>query len=159
MQLTSFCSSWILAVSSLTVSWFSINLLLEDSAIRDSWTLFNSSISWRLLTWASRRFRFCFDSCSWKSNWSSNWCRLELFITCNSMINLSSLGLNNSIQFLATSSIRIGLNFVLLDLDSNISENLLFFAAQGESWFFRFPCRDLIFVFEANWLRIRVSPY
>ena len=59
--------------------------------------------------------------------------RLKLFITCSSMINLSSLRLDNSIQFLDTSSIRIGLKLVLLNLGSNVSENLLFFAFQGES--------------------------
>ena len=76
------------------------------------------------------------------------------------MINLSSLRLNDSIQFLETSSIRIGLKFVLLDLSSEISENLLFFFVfQGESWFFRFPCRDFISVSETNKVRTRVSPY
>ena len=73
IQLTSFCSSWILAVNSLIVSWFSINLLFENSSIRNSWTLFNSSISWKLLIWASRRFRFCSDNCSWRS-WSRRSC-------------------------------------------------------------------------------------
>ena len=41
------------------------------------------------------------------------------------MINFS-LRLNNSIQFLNTSSIRIGLKFVFLNLSSDFSENLLF---------------------------------
>ena len=50
----------------------------------------------------------------------------KLFITCNSMINFPSLRLNNSVQFLDTSSVRIGLKFVLLDLGSDFSENLLF---------------------------------
>ena len=44
------------------------------------------------------------------------------------MINLSSLRLNDSTQLLDTSSIRIGLKFVLLDLGSDFSENLLFLA-------------------------------
>ena len=56
------------------VSWFSINLLLEDSSIRNSWTLFNSSISWKLLIWASRRSRFFFHSCSWNGKWSRRDC-------------------------------------------------------------------------------------
>ena len=38
---------------------------------------------------------------------------------------LTSLRLNNSIQFLNTSSIRIGLKFVFLSLGSNVGENLL----------------------------------
>ena len=49
IQFTSFCNSCSLAVSSLIVSWFSINSLLENSSTRNSWALFNSSISWRLL--------------------------------------------------------------------------------------------------------------
>ena len=50
----------------------------------------------------------------------------KLFISCKDMINFSSLRLNNSTQFLSTSSIRIGLKFVLMDLGSNFGENLLF---------------------------------
>ena len=42
------------------------------------------------------------------------------------MINLSSLRINNSSQFLDTSSVRLGLKFVLLDLSSDFSENFLF---------------------------------
>ena len=42
------------------------------------------------------------------------------------MINFPSLRINNSIQFADTSSIRTGLKFVLLDLGSDFSENLLF---------------------------------
>ena len=50
----------------------------------------------------------------------------KLFITCNGMINLSSLRFDNSIQFLNTCPIRIGLKLVFLILGSKISENLLF---------------------------------
>ena len=59
------------------------------------------------------------------------------------------------------SSVRLGLKFVLLDLRSDFSKNLLFFVFQGESWFSRFSGRDLISVFETNLnlVRIRVSPY
>ena len=42
IQTTSFCSSGILAVSSRIVSWFSINLLLENSSNVDPWDRFNS---------------------------------------------------------------------------------------------------------------------
>ena len=68
----------------------------------------------------------------------------KLFISCMSMVNFSSLGFDNSIQFLNTSSIRIGLKFVFVNLCSKVSDNLLFFVFQGESWWFRFPFRDLI---------------
>ena len=50
----------------------------------------------------------------------------KLFILCKGMINLTSLRLNNSIQFLDTSSIIIGLELVFVNLCSTISENLLF---------------------------------
>ena len=58
----------------------------------------------------------------------------------NSMINFSSLRLNNSIQFLDTSSIRIGLKFLFLDLGSDFSENLLFlsFKENPDSFVFHF---------------------
>ena len=42
------------------------------------------------------------------------------------MINFSSLRLDNSIQFLDTSPVLIGLELVFLNLCSTISENLLF---------------------------------
>ena len=43
------------------------------------------------------------------------------------MTNFPSLRLNNSIQFLDTSAMSdIGLNFVLIDLSCDFSENLLF---------------------------------
>ena len=49
----------------------------------------------------------------------------KLFVSCMSMSNLTSLRLNNSIQFLDTSFI-VGLELVFLNLCSTISENLLF---------------------------------
>ena len=42
------------------------------------------------------------------------------------MINFPSLRLDSSIQFLDTSSVIIGLKFVLLDLCSNFREDLIF---------------------------------
>ena len=56
------------------------------------------------------------------------------------MINFSSLRLNNSIQFLNNSSIRIGLKFLLLHLESNFSENLLFLSSKEnpDSFVFHF---------------------
>ena len=74
IQWTSFWSSWILAVSSWIVSRPPINLLLEKSSNVDPWNRFNSSISWRLFIWASRRSRFCSDDCSWRSWWSLRSC-------------------------------------------------------------------------------------
>ena len=50
----------------------------------------------------------------------------ELFITCKSMINFPSLRFNISIHFLDTSYIRIGLTFMILNLGSDVSEDLLF---------------------------------
>ena len=48
-------------------------------------------------------------------------------MTCNSMINPFSLGLNNSIQSMDTSFIRLGLKFVFLNLGPDFSENFFFF--------------------------------
>ena len=50
----------------------------------------------------------------------------KLFVSCKSTINFTSLRLDNSIQFLDTSSIIIGLELVFLNLCSTISENLLY---------------------------------
>ena len=76
IQLTSFCSSRILAVSSRIVSRYSINFLLENPSNVDPWNRFNSSISLRLFIWASRRSRFCSNNCSWRSCWSRRICCL-----------------------------------------------------------------------------------
>ena len=45
---------------------------------------------------------------------------------CYSMINLHLLKSNNSSEFLDTSSVRLGLKFVLLDHRFDFSKNLLF---------------------------------
>ena len=74
MQLISFCDSWIIPVSSRIVSRSSINLLLEIASNVDPWNRFNSSISLRLFTWASRSSRFCSNNCSWRSCWSRRCC-------------------------------------------------------------------------------------
>ena len=74
IQLTSFCSSWILAVGSRTVSRSSISFLLENPTNVDPWNRSNSSISLRLFIWASRRSRFCSNNCSWRSCWSRRSC-------------------------------------------------------------------------------------
>ena len=59
IQLTSFCSSWILAVSSRIVSRSSINLLLENSSNVDHWKPLQFFHLIETLIWASRRSRFC----------------------------------------------------------------------------------------------------
>ena len=55
--------------------------------------------------------------------------------------------ITNSIQFLDTSSVRIGLKFVLLDLGSHFSENLLFFVFQGRILLLSFCMSRLGFPF------------
>ena len=52
------------------------------------------------------------------------------FVSLMSTINFSSLRLGNSIQFLDSSSVKIGLELVFLNLCSRISENLLFLSFQ-----------------------------
>ena len=74
MQLTSFCSSCILAVSSRIVSRSSTNFLVENPSNVDPWNRFNSSISLRLFIWASRSSRFCSSNRSSKSCWSRRSC-------------------------------------------------------------------------------------
>ena len=70
MQLISFCNSWILPVSSKIVSRSSTSFLIAIVSNVESWNRFNSSISLRLFSWASRRSQFCFNNCSWWSCWS-----------------------------------------------------------------------------------------
>ena len=54
---------------------------------------------------------------------------LKLFVSSKSTIH-TSLRLDNSIQFLDTSSVINGLELVFLNLCSTISENLLFLSFQ-----------------------------
>ena len=69
----------------------------------------------------------------------------KLFIRCKGVIHFSSLRLHNSIQFLNTSPIRIGLGLVFVNLCSEICENLLFLSSKKNpdlhifwvaTWFF-----------------------
>ena len=53
-RFTRSCTSCICDVSSWKVAWFSLTSCLENSSIRISWALSNSSPSWTLLTWVSR---------------------------------------------------------------------------------------------------------
>ena len=141
-------------MSSLIVSWSSINLLFENSSIRYSWTLFNSSISWRLLIRASRRSRICSDSCSRRSCWSCRDCsslaivwsislRWESIIPVNSWILLLSESAWNSCFWIsALKSARI-CSFCL-------SRRILILS---------FSLSRLDFRFGANFVHLRVSPY
>ena len=73
IQLTSFCKSCILPVSSKIVSWSSTYLLLAIVSKVELWNFFNSSISLRLLWWPSRNSEFCCNNCSWRGCWSRRW--------------------------------------------------------------------------------------
>ena len=73
IQLISFCNSCILPVSSRIVSWSSAILLLAIVSKVELWNFFNSSISFRLFSWASRKSQFCFNTCSWRSCCSRRW--------------------------------------------------------------------------------------
>ena len=73
MQLISFCNSYILPVSSKIVSWSSTNLRLAIVSKVELSNFFNSSISLRLLWWASRNSEFCCNNRSWRSCWSRRW--------------------------------------------------------------------------------------
>ena len=54
----------------------------------------------------------------------------KLVVSLNSTINLTSSRIDNSIQFLDTSSVIIGLELVFLNLCSTNSQNLLFLSFQ-----------------------------
>ena len=110
---------------SFIVSWFSINLHLEDSSSRNSWTLFNSSISFKTFDMSFTKNSIFSDSCSCGSSWSRRSC--SSFATWSISLRWA---LNNYTQFLDTSSFKIGFNL--------------------ESWFYRSPCRDLITFFGKN---------
>ena len=74
MQLISVYSSWILAVRSRIVPRSSVNFLLANVSNVEPWNRFNSSISFRLFSWASRSSRFCSNNCTWRSCWSRRSC-------------------------------------------------------------------------------------
>ena len=107
-QMTSFCNFWIFVVRSRIVFRFSINLLLEDVSNVEPWNRFNSSISLRLFSWASRSSRPCSNKLFMKNLLISS----KLSVSLKSTINLTSLRLDNSIQFWDTSSVIIGLELV-----------------------------------------------
>ena len=70
----------------------------------------------------------------------------KLFVSCKSMIYLTSLRLNNSIQFLDTSSTIIGFELVFLNLCSTIRENSLFLSFKEKPDLLIFSSRDLGFL-------------
>ena len=70
----------------------------------------------------------------------------KLFITGMSVINFSSLRLDNSIQFLDTSSVKIGLEFVFSNLCLTVSENLLSLSFQKNPNLFTFGVVSLSFL-------------
>ena len=70
IQLFSFRNSCILLVSSRIVSRSSTNFLLAIVSNVELWNRFNSSISLRLCSRASRRSQFCFNYSLWRSCWS-----------------------------------------------------------------------------------------
>ena len=65
-SLISFCNSCILPVS----IWIFDQFFLAIVSNVELWNFFNSSISLRLFSWASRRSQFCFNNCSSRSWWS-----------------------------------------------------------------------------------------
>ena len=118
IQLTSFCNPCILPISSRTVSWSSTNLRLAIVSKVELENLFNSSISLRLFSWASRRSRFCSNNCSWRSWWSRRrrscaWARWSSSC-CDSIVSLnfwkllrSQLAWNSCLLIFAWQSARI----------------------------------------------------
>ena len=130
IQLFSFRNSCILPVSSRIVSRSSTNFLLAIVSTVEPWNRFNSSISLRLCSRASRRSQFCFNNSLWRRSY-----RVEEVVDLVDVVRLRDehdkfllfLRLDRFIQFLNTSSIVIGLEFVFSNLCLTVSENLLFF--------------------------------
>ena len=118
IQLIWFCNSCILPVSLRTVSRPSTNLLLAIVSNVEPWNRFNSFISLRLFSWASRRSQFCFNNCSWRSWWSCRrrspaWARRSSSF-CDSIISfnfwillLSYSAWNSCFRISASQSARI----------------------------------------------------
>ena len=70
IQFISFCNSCIRPESSKIVSWSSTNLRLAIVSKVELWNFFNSSISLRLIWWASRNSKIWCNNCPWRSCWS-----------------------------------------------------------------------------------------
>ena len=73
IQFTSFCNSCPLPSSSNVVFWTSMSFRLAIVSNAELWNFFNSSISVRLLWWASRNNNSCCNGCPWKSCWFRFW--------------------------------------------------------------------------------------
>ena len=145
IQLTPFCSFWILAVSSRIVSRSSSNLLLENPSNVDRWNRFNSSISLRLFIWASRSSRFCSNNCSWRSCWSRR--------SCSSPSRAPII----SPRWDSITPSIFAYFFCRNRPETRVSEPLLYnqresalFVFQRESWFAHFQSRGLGFLWRLN---------
>ena len=135
--LTSFCDSWILAVSSLVVSCFSINLLLGNSSIRlpsheDFWYEFHEDPDFVRTV----LLEVVIDQA---------WIALRQ----KNPINSWMLFYQNRLEVRASGS------------PIWLQQKIVLFVFQGESWFAHFLSHDLISVPETNLnlVRILVSPY
>ena len=73
IQLISVCNSCILPVNTRIALWSSSNLLLAIVLKVELWNFFNSFISLKLFSWASRKSQFCFNNYSRRSCWSRRW--------------------------------------------------------------------------------------
>ena len=68
-----FCNSCIRPENSNIMFWSSNNFRLAIVSNVELWNFLNSSISLRLLWWASRNSKFCWNNCPWRSCWSRRW--------------------------------------------------------------------------------------
>ena len=142
IQLISFCNSCILPVCSRIVSRSSTTFLLAIVSNVEPRNRFNSSISMRLFSWTSRRSKFCFNNCSWRSCWS---CRRRSS-PWMSTINFFFFRLDRFTQLLNTSSLVIGLELVFSNLSLTVSENLLSLSLQESPNLFIFRVVSLSFL-------------
>ena len=146
IQLISFCSSWILPVSSRIVSWSAINFSPRNCL--ECWAL-KSLQFFRLTETFLMSFTkipiLCQQLFMKKLLISS-----KLFVSLMSTINFSSLRLDHCFQFSNTFSVVLGLEFVFSNLCLTVSENLLSLSLQESPNLFTFRVVSLSFLGARN---------
>ena len=117
MQFTLSCNSCICEASLCIVSWSFLTFCTENSSTRNSWALFNSFISWRLLIWVSRgAVSFMTDSSCGRTNLLSS----RFHITVMGVFEFQLLSISLLLKFANTSVKWFHLVFLLHGLGSRV---------------------------------------
>ena len=126
--------SWIIHAITCILQFLYLACKFQDSVLIlalvskvELWNFFNSSISLRLLLWASRNSEFCCNNCAWRSCWSRRWSS-SAWAQWSSSCWDSIVSLN-----FYTSSVIISLEFVFLNLRLTFGEDLLFLSVLKSS--------------------------